>query len=498
MPSRKIIASGLATLGLFTIFTIGATSAQTSNTPPPTTSDTDSGPDPALINLAPVDITTPDQSTPDQQPGQPQTQPDAPPQTATNDITTGDGSDDQADQPPPPLVDYDQPFSPGALYFWCPGYWANNANGFFWVPGQWVLAPYYGALWTPPYWSYSGTHFLFHRGYWADHVGFYGGVNYGFGYVGTGYFGAYWRGHDLYYNSTVTSVDATVVHNIYAHSVVYKGIAYGAHSNRFTSYNGGHGGLKAYATIAEQIVAYGPRLNPTTIQEARSRAASRNPAALYSQNQGHPAQPAVLHRAPMMLRTGNIPTDGTASTPILHRVPPCDDCLRLPETVQQAQQKDQLRRTAIQAHHEEITQRIAEQTASRRAEMDQRIKEQQSAPAAASPSVTSTSSEHSSSIRYSPPALSTERRPTQPQPIESRPTESRPTESRINHPETPQPAEPEHRPAPPTETATPAHEPTEPRPEPKPEPRPEPSNPHPPAPHPAVPHPVPRPVPSHP
>ncbi len=32
-----------------------------------------------------------------------------------------------------------------------------------------------------------------HGGYWGTHVGFYGGVNYGYGYDGDGYEGGYWR-----------------------------------------------------------------------------------------------------------------------------------------------------------------------------------------------------------------------------------------------------------------------------------------------------------------
>src|SRR5580698_1489960 len=46
-----------------------------------------------------------------------------------------------------------------------------------------------GFLWTPGYWGWGGSAFVFHEGYWGEHVGFYGGVAYGFGYSGHGYDG---------------------------------------------------------------------------------------------------------------------------------------------------------------------------------------------------------------------------------------------------------------------------------------------------------------------
>ena len=98
---------------------------------------------------------------------------------------------DVASEPPPPLPDYTQPECPGPNYIWTPGYWSYTAAGYYWVPGAWVLAPYVDALWTPPYWAYSDGHYRWHRGYWGRHVGFYGGINYGFGYTGLGYDGGY-------------------------------------------------------------------------------------------------------------------------------------------------------------------------------------------------------------------------------------------------------------------------------------------------------------------
>jgi len=95
--------------------------------------------------------------------------------------------------PPPPLPVYTQPYCPGPDYMWTPGYWAWGPDGYFWVPGTWVRAPRVGFLWTPGYWGWGDGVYVWHVGYWGTHVGFYGGVDYGFGYGGEGYEGGYWR-----------------------------------------------------------------------------------------------------------------------------------------------------------------------------------------------------------------------------------------------------------------------------------------------------------------
>src|SRR5208282_4820785 len=55
------------------------------------------------------------------------------------------------------------------------------------------MVPSVGYLWTPGYWSWGGDAFAWNEGYWGQSVGFYGGVNYGFGYGGVGYEGGYWN-----------------------------------------------------------------------------------------------------------------------------------------------------------------------------------------------------------------------------------------------------------------------------------------------------------------
>src|SRR3974390_776018 len=93
---------------------------------------------------------------------------------------------------PPALPAYEQPPIPARCYIWAPGYWSYGEYGYFWVPGTWVEPPEVGLLWTPGYWGWSEGFFVWSPGYWAPQVGFYGGVNYGFGDFGHGHAGGYW------------------------------------------------------------------------------------------------------------------------------------------------------------------------------------------------------------------------------------------------------------------------------------------------------------------
>ena len=89
---------------------------------------------------------------------------------------------------PPILPVYVQPELPDPGYIWTPGYWAwdPDAGDYYWVPGGLGAAAQVGVLWTPGYWGWSDGAYIFHDGYWGPTAGFYGGVNYGFGYTGAG------------------------------------------------------------------------------------------------------------------------------------------------------------------------------------------------------------------------------------------------------------------------------------------------------------------------
>lgn len=138
---------------------------------------------------------------------------------------------------PPALPVYAQPLCPGPGYMWTPGYWAYGPAGYYWVPGTWVVAPFVGALWTPGYWGWSGGLYVWHGGYWGQHVGFYGGVNYGFGYMGFGYAGGYWHNGVFAYNRAVNHLGGGNFHT-YNRAVIN-------HETSRVSYNGGRGGLTA-------------------------------------------------------------------------------------------------------------------------------------------------------------------------------------------------------------------------------------------------------------
>ena len=123
------------------------------------------------------------------------------------------GIDISVDVEPPPLPVYDQPPIPAPGYLWVPGYWAwDDDAGYYWVPGTWVTPPEPELLWTPGYWGWDDGNYIFHAGYWGPHIGFYGGVAYGFGYTGDGYEGGYWRDGNFFYNRSVNNVAQRIDH----------------------------------------------------------------------------------------------------------------------------------------------------------------------------------------------------------------------------------------------------------------------------------------------
>src|SRR5579863_2232118 len=166
------------------------------------------------------------------------------------------GVEVRATEAPPPLPDYEQPPCPEDGYLWTPGYWAWGGGGYYWVPGTWVQPPQVGVLWTPGYWGFVGGVYLFHAGYWGPHVGFYGGVNYGFGYTGSGYEGGYWNNGAFFYNRYVNNIGNNVnITNVYNKTVVNN------INNSTVSYNG-PGGVTARPTAAQLAAARAPHIPP--------------------------------------------------------------------------------------------------------------------------------------------------------------------------------------------------------------------------------------------
>ena len=194
---------------------------------------------------------------------------------------------------PPALPVYVQPVAPGPDYMWTPGYWAYGPDGYFWVPGTWVLAPTPGLLWTPGYWGWGGGVYLWHAGYWGPHVGFYGGVNYGFGYAGVGFGGGAWVGGHFSYNTAVMNVNTAVVHNTYVDKTV---IVNNNTTINHTSYNGGQGGIAAQPTAQEAQYGRENHVAPTAMQTSHENAASTNRANFASVNHGNPGANAAMSR----------------------------------------------------------------------------------------------------------------------------------------------------------------------------------------------------------
>ena len=51
-------------------------------------------------------------------------------------------------------------------------------------------------------------------------MGFYGGIDYGFGYFGVGFVGGRWDNGHFFYNRSVVNIDVNVIHNVYNSPVI--------------------------------------------------------------------------------------------------------------------------------------------------------------------------------------------------------------------------------------------------------------------------------------
>src|SRR5664279_3264786 len=185
---------------------------------------------------------------------------------------------------PPPLPVYVQPPCPAEGYFWTPGYWAYDPDysDYYWVPGTWVMVPVAGYFWTPGWWGWGGNGFVFYEGYWGPQVGFYGGINYGYGYFGHGYEGGRWDNGRFFYNRSVNNINVTNIHNVYNTTVINN-----TTENR-VSYNGGHGGIEARPTPQEEAAGRERHMAPVAAQTQHMQAAQSNPELRASVNHGKP------------------------------------------------------------------------------------------------------------------------------------------------------------------------------------------------------------------
>ena len=189
---------------------------------------------------------------------------------------------------PPAIPVYTQPPCPEEGYLWTPGYWAYGPDGYYWVPGVWVAPPRVGVLWTPGYWGFGSGLYLWHPGYWGPHVGFYGGINYGFGYTGVGFVGGYWSGEHFTYNTAVVNVNRTVVRNVYVNRTVINNTTV---VNR-ASFNG-EGGVMARPSPREASYEHERHFEPTSNQVSHEHAAGQDRNQFASANHGRPSTAAM-------------------------------------------------------------------------------------------------------------------------------------------------------------------------------------------------------------
>jgi hypothetical protein len=189
---------------------------------------------------------------------------------------------------PPPLPFYEQPVIPAEGYLWVPGYWAWDGvdADYYWVPGTWVEPPQRELLWTPAWWGWEDGRYVFYPGYWGREVGFYGGVDYGYGYTGEGYYGGRWDHGAFFYNSSVNNFASVRITNVYERTVV-------VNNRSNVSFNGGNGGIAARPTPQQEAIARERHVEATPVQRQQAETASKDRSLFSKQNHGEPAVAAT-------------------------------------------------------------------------------------------------------------------------------------------------------------------------------------------------------------
>ena len=212
---------------------------------------------------------------------------------------------------PPIMPVYAQPLCPEPGWMWMPGYWAYDYDngGYYWVPGTWVPAPYEGALWTPGYWGWETGAYLWHGGYWGRHIGYYGGVNYGFGYFGIGFIGGMWRGHDFLYNRAYMRIGEGY-RNAYEDRSGFESHAIMRDSH--VAYSGGPGGINHRPVPEERLAEREQHTQPTSFQSQHFEAARQDRSAYFNSNHG---APTTLAAQRPLTASRPATTPGNASRP---------------------------------------------------------------------------------------------------------------------------------------------------------------------------------------
>jgi hypothetical protein len=152
-----------------------------------------------------------------------------------------------------------------------------------------VQPPQPGLLWTPPYWSRVDGGYAFHGGYWATEVGFYGGIDYGYGYAGDGYQGGRWENGAFFYNRAVNNLGSQSVAHIYDQAQAEDT------TEARVSFNGGGRETTARPTRHQETLASERHIGATSEQQKHFELAAMD-RSLYSKlNNGEPGVAATPH-----------------------------------------------------------------------------------------------------------------------------------------------------------------------------------------------------------
>ena len=112
------------------------------------------------------------------------------------------------------------------------------------------------------------------------HIGFYGGINYGFGYAGA-LAGGRWENGQFFYNRAVNNLGAAPVTRVYNQRIAINNTTIDR-----VSYNSGQGELQVKPTPEQEQVAAERRIAATPAQVTQVRTASINPEQFHSTNRG--------------------------------------------------------------------------------------------------------------------------------------------------------------------------------------------------------------------
>ena len=132
--------------------------------------------------------------------------------------------------------------------------------------------------------------YVFNEGYWGPTVGFYGGIDYGYGYGGDGYQGGYWNRGAFFYNRAGNNFGNVHITNVYNRTIINN-------TTTHVSFNGGQGGIIARPTPQQLTYEHVRHTPPTGLQTQHQQAASSNHDLLASVNHGRPAIAATSRPA---------------------------------------------------------------------------------------------------------------------------------------------------------------------------------------------------------